>query len=318
VFIEHPIIFLGYSLSDQNVKTILDSIAACLSATRLQQLADRLILVKWDPGASAGQIGHHTITTAGKNLTATHIETNDFLPVLTALESIRRRYPAGILRRLKEDIYELVRTNDPSGRLFVDDIENAPDKNAVEVVFGVGVVTRLADVGILGFKADQLIEGLVFDNLRLPPDKVVSKLLPALLQKAPKVHLPVYVFLDRAGLLDSNRSPVTNRISGAVLRLARSARDRSLPPQDYRKHKSMVDTLGGIDDVVQHYGSVNAAFFIPLLDDDKIDRDKLREYLQSGAMAQLKSGHSLQRTQYRKLAMLLDWLLYGPAKPFQP
>jgi len=41
IFLEHPIIFLGYSLFDSNIKTILKSIVKCLSKEKLEMFKKR-------------------------------------------------------------------------------------------------------------------------------------------------------------------------------------------------------------------------------------------------------------------------------------
>lgn len=43
IFTEHPIIFIGYSLTDENILKILNSIAQCLTNDNLQKLKNRLI-----------------------------------------------------------------------------------------------------------------------------------------------------------------------------------------------------------------------------------------------------------------------------------
>jgi hypothetical protein len=46
IFVEHPVIFLGYSLSDSDVTAVLVSIAKVLTTENLSRLRDRLIFVK--------------------------------------------------------------------------------------------------------------------------------------------------------------------------------------------------------------------------------------------------------------------------------
>lgn len=79
IFLEYPIIFIGYSLSDRNVQNILRQIAVCLSQSKLDVLQDRLIFVDYDDS--------NTISTRsfqfdnGKSISMTQIATKDFMPI---------------------------------------------------------------------------------------------------------------------------------------------------------------------------------------------------------------------------------------------
>lgn len=47
IFIEHPIVFLGYSISDTNIQEILQSIVNCLDNDNIEKLQNNLIFVEW-------------------------------------------------------------------------------------------------------------------------------------------------------------------------------------------------------------------------------------------------------------------------------
>ncbi len=53
VFVDHPIVFLGYRLGDPNIQSILSSIVNCLTAKNLLKLQDRLIFVERANGTPA-------------------------------------------------------------------------------------------------------------------------------------------------------------------------------------------------------------------------------------------------------------------------
>ena len=44
IFLEYPIIFLGYSIQDKNIQNILKAISTCLSQEKLDKLKERFIL----------------------------------------------------------------------------------------------------------------------------------------------------------------------------------------------------------------------------------------------------------------------------------
>lgn len=45
IFVEHPVVFLGYSLSDPNIGQLLESIASCVGSQHLEKLRKNLIFV---------------------------------------------------------------------------------------------------------------------------------------------------------------------------------------------------------------------------------------------------------------------------------
>lgn len=139
VFAEHPVIFLGYSLNDENVSGILQSIALCLTSENINQLRDRLVLVRWDPDEENYRWEDSTIVTYGFSIPVKTITISSFIPIFDCLASLQRKFPARILRQLKEHVYELVHDNDPKDRLHVMDIDDDTDTSKIKVVYGVGL-----------------------------------------------------------------------------------------------------------------------------------------------------------------------------------
>lgn len=46
IFVEYPVIFLGYSIQDENVRQILSEIATCMPADKLSRLKRRMVFVQ--------------------------------------------------------------------------------------------------------------------------------------------------------------------------------------------------------------------------------------------------------------------------------
>jgi hypothetical protein len=139
VFAEHPVLFLGYSLNDPNISALLQSIALCLTTENINQLRDRLIFVRWDPNEEYYQWQDNSIVTLGFPIPVKTISSATFTPIFEALLSLPRKFPAKVLRRLKEHVYELVHDNDPADRLHVMDIDEDTDVSEIKVVYGVGL-----------------------------------------------------------------------------------------------------------------------------------------------------------------------------------
>lgn len=62
IFVEYPIIFIGYSISDPNIQTILQSIVDCLSEKNLNQLQNRFFCRSFTTTRYTKNIAsHHSI-----------------------------------------------------------------------------------------------------------------------------------------------------------------------------------------------------------------------------------------------------------------
>lgn len=48
IFIEHPVIFMGYSIGDEDIRNILSAITDCLEEPQKLELQRRLIFIEWD------------------------------------------------------------------------------------------------------------------------------------------------------------------------------------------------------------------------------------------------------------------------------
>lgn len=143
IFVDHPIIFLGYNLGDENIRSILEAIIACLGSANLGKLKQRLIFVEYTPDPLPEPIvATHSIQFQGSSraLELTKIRMNGFLPLYRVLQSKKYQYNPRLLRQLKRDIYHLAATNKKVDRFQIADIEDDAELSKVETLVGVGVI----------------------------------------------------------------------------------------------------------------------------------------------------------------------------------
>ena len=161
LFVEHPIIFVGYSLSDDDIHAILVSIAKVLTTTNLSRLADRLIFVRVSDDVASVDFVPTSIAPSNLCYSCWSLTVPNLISVYETLASIKRKFPARLLRQLKEHVYRLALENQPHSELFVHDIDEPTLPAGVEVVIGVGVSDRLASRGYVGLtRRDLLIDSL--------------------------------------------------------------------------------------------------------------------------------------------------------------
>lgn len=306
IFIEHPVIFLGYSLSDENIIGILTAIASCLKTENLAKLKDQLIFVQRAQGRE-DEISTTVLSLAGKFLPVTVVKTDAFVEVYGALQHNQRKFPAKMLRRLKDHIYELVKNNDPQGQMHVADIEKEDDNSRIQVVYGVGVAERLGQIGYRPIKIENLLEDAVLDNQNFIAEQVIRHTLPDLLQVSKNV--PVFKYLREAGYFGEATKEI-KKLPPKVQQAMKETPVTFAPKESAKKRKEVQALQCGIAQLIKHYDRNHCLLFIHLLDAARLDMEELGSFLRQHFADLMKVKN--QRTQLRKLVCLYDLLKYGP------
>lgn len=187
IFVEHPIFFIGYSLGDEDIRNILNDIQLSLTTDQLKEIEDRLFYVVWDKTENNYTSSSYTITfDNGRNITITQLKLNDYSILYQALSLNKSKYPIKMLRHMKEDMYNLVLTNDPKGRMLL----SIPDKELsqeemeqIEFVYGFGIMER-AKHGYQLVTTDEIFRDAVFNDGNFECELLVVNTLPYALVKS--------------------------------------------------------------------------------------------------------------------------------------
>lgn len=309
IFVEHPVVFIGYSLSDPNILEILKSIASCLTTKNIAQLTDRLIFLQWDAGQNDPVIEKATIVAGGFNLQVISIRTNDFEPIFHVLANLKRRFPARLLRQLKEHVYTLVKENDPKHKLYVQDIDADVDMSDIDLVLGVGAIAKIemvSSVGYTGIKRRDLLEDIVNDN-KLDATKIVKEALPSLFKS--NRYAPVFKYLRTSGLLDKKGKLLDGKLDKKVVQAAKAGFENFAPPEYCLNKQAIIDKIKTFKKLLKTFSREDIAFYTPLMKPEYINPAELLEFI-SKNMDLLDQGNSVSRTQFMKLICIYDWLAY--------
>lgn len=203
IFVEHPVIFLGYSLADPNIQDILLSLIGGLQDKAYEKLQDRLIFIEWDPD-SDGDFSRTQMSIEGEFLPVVKITVPDWHDVFKVLNYREHALPARTLRILKKQVYDIILTNDPKKRLYaykhIDD-ENADD---ISIVFGVGAI---ASVGYTGLTRRDLVLDLIEPpKSPLDAEKVLDSVIAPIRFNW---NTPCFKYLSEANLLDDDGRLIT-------------------------------------------------------------------------------------------------------------
>jgi len=194
IFLEHPIVFIGYSINDPNIENILKSIVKCLSTENLDKIKERLMFVERAKDGMPEEVSTYSKAfEGGKSIEMTRIRIKNHEVLYQALLENQAKYNAPMLRRLKQDIYELVLTNKPTGRMRVMNLED--DKlEDVEVVVGVGVLADFGQKGYSGIAAEELYADVIIDDREFDAEGIIHLALPTMLAHNSN-KLPIFKYL---------------------------------------------------------------------------------------------------------------------------
>ena len=196
IFMEYPIVFIGYSIGDSNIQSIIKSIVNCLDAEQVKKLEDRFVFIEYKEGMVGAEATPYTIMIDDKPLTMRKIVLSDFMLLYNALEGKKAKLPVRILRRFKQELYEYTITNAPTDSIRVASIEDERVADE-ELVLSIGRASEFGLKGLSGLESNELYRDVVIGDLLYSADELLEYALPKLLQQN-SGKLPINKYLQNA------------------------------------------------------------------------------------------------------------------------
>ncbi len=305
IFMEYPIIFIGYSITDPDIQKILNSIVDCLSADNAQKLGDRFVFIDYKKGFVGMEVSSHTITfNNGKMIPMTKIKLDDFSSIYDALAIKKAKLPVKILRMFKQEFYTFTLTNTPTANLHVAAIDDSRIEDE-DLVLAIGKASDFSLQGLRGITTNDWYRDIVMDDLKFSANDILETAYPYLISGNGK--LPVNKHLSRATqkfpqcIKDAADNDFEHIISNTIKK-NRAGR--------FIRHRS-------VSGILKDYAFDKSLQQIAYLRSDEIDVKELEEFLKgifSKNMKFLSSAPIAMRTDLRRLIRIYDWLKYGKVK----
>ena len=238
------------------------------------------------------------------------------MPLYTALAELPRKFPAQQLRRLKEKVSDLVLSQDPKNQLSVVNLADDDKTEDIEVVFGVGVISAMGDIGFKAINSNDIFKDVILDG-SLPAEKILSVSLPELMRVTPNSYLPVFKYL-----VNSERG-IGNfefKLDGLDVRVVQAA-ERAAPnfeptqtPSNQRKRERVRANFSSFTDLKKIPELHRTITDAVMLEESKIDVQELGEFLKQHIYIldlRVGVGKVSYVSAFRKLVCLYDYLKYG-------
>lgn len=111
LFMHNPIIFIGYSLTDENIKKLLHTIFSYVNADSetAEKIRNNFLIIEWDQGSENTEVIPFDIIVDNMNIRVNKIKTDNFTAVYQALSELRLPISAMDIRKVQDivgDIYK--------------------------------------------------------------------------------------------------------------------------------------------------------------------------------------------------------------------
>lgn len=195
LFIEHPIIFIGYSISDEDIRNILYSITQCLEDEQKELLQKRLIFIEWDKDIDGYKEASLNITfPSNENITLTKFIVEDFEVLFKTVANNKAEIPIKTLRKLKQAMYQLTLSTEASEKIKVYNPDEIIANDNFEIFAGFGLI-ELAKRGYSSISKEEIYEDIVKNNKQFNIDLIVTETLPIALMTSGN-YLPFRKYLS--------------------------------------------------------------------------------------------------------------------------
>lgn len=319
IFIEHPIVFLGYSLKDPNIRKIFSSIAFCLSDEQVEQIKDHLLFVEYDHHPThemqlTEMEQNFSFGDTSKTLKLKKLTLHSFKTLYTALSLKTFCYSPKLLSQLKRDIYALVSSNAPTASFVLP-----TEKTSQEQLLNGVTLMPIADQqhGFERLTGEQIYRGLFDETTTVETDIIESNIHDICLKQLEPVfkdssnRLPLCYYLQ---LYCAKGFPL-EKLPSALVSYVRelSVSDFTPSPQLLRKLKDL-NTWDSVQagirrPIAGHELDLTAIYQIPF---EAINLSELRRFIIELVQEQ---GTAKLNTQLRKLIRYYDYLLYRSKLP---
>ena len=305
IFMEYPIIFIGYSISDSDIQAILSDVVECLPLDKIETLQKRFVFVEYKPDFVGSEITSHSMIIRSKLLEMTKITLSDFSLLYDALSVKKAALPVKLLRRFKDELYTFALTQQPGPTMQVASLEDGRiDENMLALSIG------LATTGVYGLaravNSEQWYRNIILHDSLYSCEQLLEFVYPEL-AKQNSWKLPVWYYISKSNMkseLAEEKAPhlYTEIVTESTIKRNHSAIGERTAWEVWTQEK---DNL------------MKAIRLLGCMSEEKIDVTQYRSILEAIFTENnniLSSLDSPNRSNLHRMIRIYDFLEYGQKK----
>lgn len=305
IFMEYPIIFMGYSISDSDIQAILSDVVECLPLDKIEMLQKRFVFVEYKQNFKGSEIASHSMVIHGKLLEMTKITLSDFSLLYDALSVKKAALPVKVLRRFKDELYTFALTQQPGPTMQVASLEDGRiDENKLVLMIG------LASTGVYGLaravNSEQWYRNIILHDSLYSSEQLLEFVYPEL-AKQNSWKLPVWYYISKS----SHKSELAEE--KAPYSYSEIVTDSTIK----RNHSAIGERTAWELWTEEKSNLMKAVRLLGCLPEEKIDVNQYQSILEAIFTDNnniLSSLDSPNRSNLHRMIRIYDFLRYGQKK----
>lgn len=136
LFIHHPIIFMGYTITDENIRAILQTIFSYVNyeSDEAQKIRDNFLLIEYDGGSQNQEVVEHDIDVGNTVIRINKLKTDDFTTIYDCIAGLTLPISAMDIRKVQTVVKEICE----GGNIKVSITENLDELDNSDKVLVIG------------------------------------------------------------------------------------------------------------------------------------------------------------------------------------
>lgn len=305
LFAESPIIFLGYSFTDENVQLIISEFLGCLTSKELEHIDEHFVFISYKKHEDDLKEIRRTITTKnGVDIPITEIQTDNYSRVYDILNRITPGISPVRIREtrkiVKTIVDQSVASMDASSIIVgLDDLSNVNLSNK-PLAIAIGYRESILNKYGYGLLADDIIfEDILLDNKRFDPNSMCLERFKSIPYNR---LLPVFKYASSA----TEDISVNEKL---CLYIALHDTKDKLIPSNIKKQVNSVPVINDYDQLtteINDIPDVNKKAGLLLKNLDFFNIDQIRSICIQ--LFQYDRTASMRSTHFKRCVMYIDLL----------
>ncbi|MHA7585164.1 SIR2 family protein [Vibrio harveyi] len=228
MFIHNPIVFLGYNIGDENIKSILKTIFTYVekNSPEAEKIRNNFLLVEYDPESESVETCEHDIDMQGfATIRINKIKTNNFTAIYEALADLSLPVSAMDVRKVQNIVKEIY----AGGSIKVNITEDLDSINNSDKIIAIGSVKTIT----YSFQTTSEMMSNYFDIIEESNSQLLELIDKHRIQTTQ--YFPMFAFSDICSTLtcaERLKQQQIDKIEGLISRC---------PPCAKVGHESIVD-----------------------------------------------------------------------------